>query len=188
MMRLGGALALGVLASAVAHAEYELVDTALQKRTDAVLAVMGYTVVPDLTTSTLSISSTDTGNPQMTMSQLAGGFTISQNTPLYLEGGAAYSRYDPSFVVSDGTDTREVPLKWTRVMLTGGVGWDFPVIDKLKFRPIANFAYGHHLPHAAGVPLSVWRGCGGNSRGVCREFLKRGAWERPASCSALRIS
>jgi hypothetical protein len=143
MMRLRGALALGLLVSAAAHAEYELIDTALQKRTDAVLAVMGYTVVPDLTTSTLSISSTDTGNPQMTMSQLAGGFTISQNTPLYLEGGAAYSRYDPSFVVSDGTDTREVPLKWTSVMLTGGVGWDFPVIDKLKFRPIANFAYGH---------------------------------------------
>ena len=82
MMRLGGALALGVLASASAHAEYELVDTALQKRTDAVLAVMGYTVVPDLTTSTLSISSTDTGNPQMTMSQLAGKQLVAQTDDL----------------------------------------------------------------------------------------------------------
>ena len=138
-----GIFLVAALVPATVWADFELADDMLQKRTDAVLAVMGYTVVPDLTTSTLSISNTDTGNPQLTMSQLAGGFTISQDTPLYLEGGAAYSRYDPVFAVSDGTDSRELPLKWTSVMLTAGVGWDFPVVDKLKFRPMANFAYGH---------------------------------------------
>ena len=137
------ALGLGLFTTAVWADDFTLLDQKLQERTDAVLAVMGFSVVPDLTTSTLSISNTDTGNPQLTMSQLAGGFTISQDTPLYLEGGAAYSRYDPVFAVSDGTETREVPLKWTSVMLTAGVGWDFPMTDKLKLRPIANFAYGH---------------------------------------------
>lgn len=124
-------------------ADFTLLDKKLQERTDAVLAMMGYSVVPDLTTSTLSISNTDTGNPQLTMSQLAGGFTISRDVPLYLEGGAAYSRYDPVFAVTNGSETRELPLKWTSMMLTMGIGWDFPLTDKLKLRPIANFAYGH---------------------------------------------
>ncbi len=42
-------------------------------------------MVPDLTTSTLSIASTDTGNPYLTMSELARGFTLSREHPLYLE-------------------------------------------------------------------------------------------------------
>lgn len=123
--------------------DFALLDARMKARTDAVLAVMGYSVVPDLTTSTLSVSNTDTGNPNLGMSQLAGGFTWSAETPLYLEGGAALSRFDPVFVASNGTETREVPLKWNSLMLTGGVGWDFPVAGKLKFRPIFNLAYGH---------------------------------------------
>jgi hypothetical protein len=69
----------------------------IQKVANGVLGLMGYSVVPDLTSSTLAIDSAGTGNPQLTMSQLAGGFTISRSTPLYLEGGIAYSRYDPTF-------------------------------------------------------------------------------------------
>ncbi len=112
-------------------------------RTSAVLGVMGYTVVPDLTTSTLSIASTDTGNPHLTMSQLAGGFTLSRESPLYMEGGLAYSRYDPVFLFSNGGETTELALKWTSIMLTAGVGWDFRLSDHLILRPIANAAYGH---------------------------------------------
>lgn len=126
-----------------AHAVSSIVDARLQERTNAVLSVMGFSVVPDLTSSSLSISNADTGNPSMTMSQLAGGFTVSNSIPLYLEGGAAYSRYDPYFAVTDGTETREVPFKWTSIMLNAGIGWDFPLTDKLKIRPLANFAYGH---------------------------------------------
>lgn len=122
--------------------EFELVNARLQERTDAVLAVMGYSVVPDLTTSTLSITNLDTGNPQIVMSQLAGGFTVSKSTPLYLEGGIAYSRYDPVFLATNGGESRSIPLRWTSVMLTSGVGWDFPVAEHLVARPIVNLAYG----------------------------------------------
>lgn len=115
----------------------------LINRTSAVLGIMGYMVVPDLTTSTLSIASADTGNPHLTMSQLAGGFTVSPERSLYLEGGMSYSHYDPVFVFSSGTETIEVPLKWTSIMLTGGVGWDFELMEHLTFRPIVNAAYGH---------------------------------------------
>ena len=56
------------------------------------------------------------------MSQLAGGFTVSRTTPVYLEGGIAYSRYDPTFIATNGEETRSVPVKWISVALTGGVG------------------------------------------------------------------
>ncbi|RLT97481.1 autotransporter domain-containing protein [Ketobacter sp.] len=121
----------------------DIADDLLQRRTNAVLAVMGYSVVPDVTTSTLSITNTESGDPQMTMSQLAGGFTISRDVPLYLEGGVAYSRYDPTFAYTDGAETRDIPLKWTSFMVTAGVGWDFRIRKNLVIRPIADFAYGH---------------------------------------------
>jgi hypothetical protein len=43
------------------------------------------------------------------MSQLAGGFTISKTTPVYLEGGIAYSRYDPTFILSNGRGSAARP-------------------------------------------------------------------------------
>ncbi len=114
----------------------------IQKVANGVLGLMGYSVVPDLTSSTLAIDSAGTGNPQITMSQLAGGFTLSRTTPVYLEGGIAYSRFDPTFLATNGQETRAIPLKWVTGSLTGGVGWDFPLIPDLVLRPIFNFALG----------------------------------------------
>ena len=66
----------------------------IQKRKDGILTLMGFTVFPDVTTSSLAInnggSSDDTSLQQTTF---GGGFTISQDFPLYLEGTAGYSRY-----------------------------------------------------------------------------------------------
>jgi len=45
--------------------------------------------------------------------------------PLYLDGNAAGSRFDPAFLVSDGTDQRPVPVNWDSLSVTGGIGWDF---------------------------------------------------------------
>jgi len=114
----------------------------IQKLANGVLGLMGYSVVPDLTSSTLAIDSAGTGNPQITMSQLAGGFTVSRTTPVYLEGGIAYSRFDPTFLASNGEEMRSIPVKWVSGTLSGGVGWDFPVAEDLVFRPIFNFALG----------------------------------------------
>jgi hypothetical protein len=76
------------------------------------------------------------------MSQLAGGFTLSKTTPVYLEGGVAYSHYDPTFVLSNGQEQRPIPVKWVSGALTGGVGWDFPIAKDLVLRPIFNFSLG----------------------------------------------
>jgi hypothetical protein len=79
----------------------------------------------------------------MTIAQLGGGFTVSKSFPLYLEGNAAFSRYDPVFIATNGTEQREISAKWTTLTGTVGVGWDFPLTRELVLRPMANFTLGH---------------------------------------------
>lgn len=119
-----------------------VVGTNVQRYANAVLAVMSYTAVPDVTTSSLSINSGTSGNPGFGQTQLGGGFTLSKSFPLYLEGTVAYSRYDPTFVANDGDVERAVPTKWNTVSTTVGVGWDFPITSELRLRPIINGMIG----------------------------------------------
>ena len=115
----------------------------VQKLANGVLGVMSYTVAPDVTTSSLAINNAAASSTDLTMTQFGGGFTWSKQTPLYLEGNAAYSRYDPVFVASDGTDDRRAPVKWNAVSGTGGIGWDFPFAQNWVVRPIFNFTLGY---------------------------------------------
>jgi hypothetical protein len=115
----------------------------LQRLANGVLGIMSYTVAPDVTTSSLSVQNAATANPGLTMTQFGGGFTWSKDTPLYLEGNAAYSRYDPTFVASDGTAQRPLPVKWNALSATGGIGWDFPLAPHWTLRPIFNFTLGY---------------------------------------------
>jgi hypothetical protein len=149
---LAAALAIGlVLAPAPVMSQttgggFSLINGSLQKRVNGILSLMQYTLFPDVTTSSLSISSGNTGNPDLNMLQAGGGFTVSRWSPLYLEGNAAFSRYDPTFIATNGTETREIPAKWTTVTGTVGVGWDFPLTSltpELVLRPIVNFTLGH---------------------------------------------
>jgi hypothetical protein len=151
---LAAALACGLaLAPAPAMSQmgggWQLVNGNLQKRVDGVLTLMTYTLFPDVTTSTLSVTSEASGNPGMLMTQLGGGFTVSRSFPLYLEGNAAFSRYDPTFIATDGTDQREIPAKWNSVTGTVGIGWDFPLSYELKLRPMANFTLGNMTSDAS---------------------------------------
>jgi hypothetical protein len=105
---LAAALACGLtLAAAPAMGQtngggWSLVNGNIQKRAvDGVLAMMSYTVFPDVTTSTLSITQGSTGNPDFFMTQFGGGFTVHRSFPLYLEGNAAFTRYDPTFLADD---------------------------------------------------------------------------------------
>jgi hypothetical protein len=123
----------------------------VQKVANGILGIMSYTVAPDVTTSSLAISSAATSNPGLSMTQVGGGFTLSKETPLYLEGNAAYSRYDPVFLASDGTTQRPVPVKWNAVSATGGIGWDFPLSEHWVARPIFNFMIGYVASDLAGL-------------------------------------
>ena len=153
-------LALSLLSSLSWAQGYAFTGNRIQKHADGVLSLMAFTVVPDLTSSFLSIG---TGNgtserSDLSMTQFAGGATISKSTPLYLEGGVAYMRYDPSFVASNGTQTRSIPLKWNTLSGTAGVGWDFPISEHIVFRPIFNFALGQVASDlSVGARYLSWR-------------------------------
>nr|WP_225590339.1 hypothetical protein [Achromobacter sp. ACM02] len=118
----------------------------LQKRANGVLAIMSFSIVPDITTSSLNIgggSGSVSGSSEFAMTQLGGGDTISKSVPIYLEGVLAASRYDPTFVATQGAESRSIPTKWNSFSATGGIGWDFKLTDELKLRPIFNFALGN---------------------------------------------
>ena len=135
-------LSLGV-APVTAQAQPSVITGAnVQKIANAVLTLMGYSLTPDVTTGSLSFSDVATGAPGFSMTSLGGGFTWSKERSLYLEGTAAYSRYDPSFVVSDGSQVRSIPVKWNSISGTAGIGWDFPIAEELVLRPMFNFSLG----------------------------------------------
>jgi len=115
-------------------------DAALQKRANAILTLMGFSLVPDVTTGALSISDQSAGNPYFRQTSISGGGRPKTDVPLYLEGTLAYGRYDPTFTVSDAQAT--VSVNWESLLATGGVGWDFPVARELVLRPIFNFSLG----------------------------------------------
>jgi hypothetical protein len=114
----------------------------VQKLANGIVGVMSYTVAPDVTTSSLSISNSATSNASLSMTQFGGGFTWSKSVPLYLEGNAAYARFDPVFVFTDGAVERPLPTRWNSFSATGGIGWDFPLTEHWVIRPIVNFTLG----------------------------------------------
>src|SRR3954463_13370030 len=115
-------------------------DANLEKRADAILTLMGFSLVPDVTTGALSISDQSAGNPYFRQTSIAGGGRPKKDVPLYLEGTLAYGRYDPTFAVDDAQAT--VSVKWESLLATGGVGWDFPVARQVVLRPVVNFSLG----------------------------------------------
>ncbi|CAM3302660.1 hypothetical protein [Cupriavidus taiwanensis] len=143
-MLLAGLAAAPGPALAQAEPAFRVVGTNVQKHASAVLTLMSFAVVPDLASSSLSITNANTESPDLTLWQLGGGFTLSQSFPLYLEGSIAYNRYDPTFVASNGLESRKLPTKWNTFAGTVGVGWDFPLIPskELVFRPIFNASLG----------------------------------------------
>lgn len=106
------------------------------------LKLMAYTIIPDVTTSSLSVKSAESDDASINMTQFGGGFTVSKSVPVYLEGNAAYVRFDPKFLVADGTAERRLPVRWNSVTATAGVGWDFQIADEWVLRPIAMATVG----------------------------------------------
>lgn len=136
--------AAGVLSPALALAQGSgVVGVDLQKLANGVLALMGYSLTPDVTTGSLSIFNQETGNPDFKQGSAGGGFTISKSLPLYLEGTAAYARYDPTFVLGTPEFEQAVQVTWESVSLSGGIGWDFPLAAAgWTLRPIFNLSLG----------------------------------------------
>lgn len=148
-------------------------DAELQKRANAVLTLMGFSLTPDVTTGAFSISDQSTGDPYFRQTSISGGGRPKPSVPLYLEGTLAYGRYDPTFAVNDGQATQVIPVKWTSLLGTGGVGWDFPIARQLVLRPVFNFSLGRVESEGTIAPPAAQ---GASSRDVLDvlDFLNNG--------------
>ena len=143
-------------------------DADLQKRADAILTLMGFSLVPDVTTGALAISDQSAGNPYFRQTSIAGGGRPKKDVPLYLEGTLAYGRYDPTFAV--GESQVPVSVKWQSLLGTGGVGWDFPIARDLVLRPIFNFSLGRVESQLTATPPPAQ----GPSSRAALDFLANG--------------
>lgn len=140
-------LIIPLLSITFSQSSYAADGQRIKQRADSVLTLMSYMVVPDITASDLNIGTGTNESNELNITQFGGGATLSENFPIYLEGAMGYIRYDPQFVVSNGTETRRIPTKWNSLTATGGIGWDFHLFkDRLGgnwvIRPIANVMLG----------------------------------------------
>lgn len=130
----------------------------IKQRADAVMTLMSFMIVPDITASDLNIGSGTDDKSELAITQFGGGATMGESFPLYLEGALGYSRYDPQFVISDGDQSRRIPTKWNSLTTTGGIGWDFSLLrdrwgGHLVLRPIANVMLG---TMASDLRIGAW--------------------------------
>ncbi len=140
------------------HLSYGAGADRINQRADAVLTLMSYMVVPDITASNLNIGAGTNENNELNITQMGGGATLSQKFPIYVEGALGYSRYDPQFVLSNGTETRRIPTRWNSLTGTGGIGWDFHLYrdnwgGNWVIRPIANVMLG---TMASDIRIGAW--------------------------------
>ncbi|WP_251371462.1 hypothetical protein [Polynucleobacter sp. VK25] len=148
---------------------YNAANNYLKKRADAFMTITGYSLTPDVTTGSLSIRNNGGENSDLQMISLGGGDRISANFPLYLEGTLAVNRYNPTFTDGIGNSSVTVPVHWNSITGTGGIGWDFPITNELRFRPIANVMLGH-LESDLSIASRVLQ----NQKGIDLQFLNGG--------------
>lgn len=117
--------------------------SSLDRQAAGALGLLGLTAIPDGTASSITIDRGRGNSSGLVLGQLGLGFTVGESIPLYLEGFLGYARYDPAFVFSNGMEQRRLPLKWNTVSATMGVGWSFPLTDRLQIRPIVNGTLGY---------------------------------------------
>jgi hypothetical protein len=146
----------------------------VRSHADGILALMAFTVLPEVTTSSLSIDNPDSDDPNLSQQTLGGGFTYSDRFPLYLEGMVGWSRYNPRFLASDEDGPQRIPATWKGLSGTGGIGWDFPLIPnrELKIRPILNVTLGHLKSDSRATGSTGAQADDGTPE---IEFLQRGA-------------
>lgn len=153
--------------------DYDLNDVfgrSIRNQAEGALSVLGMAALPSETASTLVL---DTGGDSderfdFRQGQLGGGFRVSEGFPLWLEGYLGWNRYDPTVVLDDGAP-RRLPLKWTSVAATGGIGWEFDLNEHWTFRPQAHLALGR-----VQSDVSVGAQVVGNRLGLDPEFLRGG--------------
>ncbi len=134
------------------------------------LAILGLAGIPDDSASTISLqSNTDNRDYDFKSAQLGGGFRLAEGVPIYLEGYIGYARYDPVLTFGGTGDTTRLPLKWTSLALTGGVGYQFDIGEDWKLTPMAHISVGRTQSDASVGAQAI-----ANRLGLDRDFLESG--------------
>ncbi|WP_118135921.1 hypothetical protein [Oceanicella sp. SM1341] len=135
----------------------DIVAFSVERQASGALATLGITAVPSETASTLvfDTGTRPNGRPDFAASQFGGGFTVSSSFPLYLEGYLGFTRYDPSYLVTDGDRSAPISPKWTGFAATGGIGWDISLTDDLVLRPMMNVSLGYIASDTAVVAAFI---------------------------------
>ncbi|WP_147394997.1 autotransporter outer membrane beta-barrel domain-containing protein [Alginatibacterium sediminis] len=138
------AISASASASDKASASDTRLNDAVNQRLVGALALFGFAAVPSETASAIFLDTgqEDTTGTDFKAGQIGGGFTWSEQFPLYLEGFVGWNRYDPVFLFSNGDEQRKTEAKWTSFALSGAVGWDFEIYDNIVLRPMGLVALG----------------------------------------------
>lgn len=137
-------LSLMSVGSASALEISDALSFSIERQAEGVLAMLGIAAIPDSTSSSLQLRGdlARGSRSEFTSWQVSGGFTWSEDLPLYLEGSIGYNRYNPDLLLTEDSQSARFRPKWTGVAATGGIGWDFKLTDTLTLRPILNLTYG----------------------------------------------
>ncbi|MDS9469803.1 autotransporter outer membrane beta-barrel domain-containing protein [Paracoccus sp. MBLB3053] len=116
----------------------------IESQAEGVLSLLGISAIPDSASSALQLKGDIARGSRSKFEtwQVSGGFTWSDELPLYLEGSIGYNRYNPDLLITEDAESARLRPKWTGFAATGGVGWDFALTDTLTFRPILNLTIG----------------------------------------------
>ncbi len=134
------------------------------------LAILGLAGIPDDSASTIALqSNTANRDYDFKSAQLGGGFRLAEGVPIYLEGYIGYARYDPVLTFSGTGETTRIPLKWTSLALTGGVGYQFDIGEFWKLTPMAHISVGRTQSDASVGAQAI-----ANRLGLDRDFLDSG--------------
>lgn len=122
----------------------DILGLSVRDNVQGALAVLGISAVPNESASTLFLdrNSAEADGFEFQSGQFGGGFRVSEDTPIYLEGYLGFSRYDPVYILTSGGSTTKVPSYWTSITATGGIGWQFDLDPHWKLRPMINFSIG----------------------------------------------
>ncbi len=134
------------------------------------LAILGLAGIPDDSASTIALqSNTANRDYDFKSAQLGGGFRLAEGVPIYLEGYIGYARYDPVLTFSGTGETTRIPLKWTSLALTGGIGYQFDIGEFWKLTPMAHISVGRTQSDASVGAQAI-----ANRLGLDRDFLDSG--------------
>lgn len=92
--------------------------------------------------TTVSVVGANRDESEFFSTSIGGGTKFGEDSQFCGELQLAYQDYDPAFVLP-GLQADLVDVRWSSVALTGGLGWNHELNEKLTLRPIALASVGH---------------------------------------------